>query len=439
MRAFAAVLAKELKLLSRDRGGLLLLFAMPALLVVVVSLVQQNVLTTFSEDPPAVLLVDADGGALGAAVARHLEAAGAVRVIREVDGKPLEADAAQALVAEGRYQVGLVVPPGTTAEVTRRAEAAVRASLAGQAPAAGESAAALVVHFDPLASGAFRSAAGQALERVAQAVEAEARVAALERLLPGEVAAALAPLVGASAAEGVAQRLGSLRLTWGEGRLLGLDSRAALRGGLGHLPSAAQQNVPAWALFGIFFIAVPLAGTLIHERDSGVALRLRILPAASLALLAGRLAAYQLVCLGQFALILVIGRYLLPALGATALEVGGAAPAAGLVLVAAAAAATGFGVLLGTAARTYQQASMFGATAVVLAAALGGVMVPVFAMPAAMRALSRFSPLAWGLDGFLEVFVRGAAWGAVLPHAARLLAFAAAAVALAAILARRRL
>lgn len=439
MRAFLAVAAKELRLLARDRGGLLMLFAMPTLLVVVVSLVQQNVLTTFSDEPPALLLLDEDGRALGEAVVRRLESSGAVRLVREVDGRPLDAQRLRALVAEGRFQVGLRVPAGLTAAVTLGAEAAVADGLAGNPARELPPAAALEVVFDPLAGGAFRSAVVQALERVAQAVETEVRLAALERRLPEAVAAALEPLVGAPAAEGVRQELRGLRLTAGEGRLLGVAGRAAQRGGVERLPSAAQQNVPAWALFGVFFIAVPLAGTLIHERDSGLSLRLRILPQSSLTLLVGRLAAYQLVCLGQFGLILVIGRWLLPILGTPALEVAGRTAPAVLVLVCAAAAAAGFGVLLGSVARTYQQASMFGALAVVVAAALGGVMVPVFAMPEAMRAVSRFSPLAWGLEGLLEVFVRGGGVAAVLPQAGRLLLFAAGAVGLAAALGRRRI
>jgi ABC-2 type transport system permease protein len=359
--------------------------------------------------------------------------------VREVDGRPLDAQRLRALVAEGRFQVGLRVPAGLTAAVTLRAKAAVADGLAGKPAQEAPPAEALEVVFDPLAGGAFRSAVVQALERVAQAVETEARLAALERRLPEAVAAALEPLVGAPAAEGVRQELRGLRLTGGEGRLLAVAGRAAGRGGVERLPSAAQQNVPAWALFGVFFIAVPLAGTLIHERDSGLSLRLRILPQPSLTLLAGRLAAYQLVCLGQFGLILVIGRWLLPVLGAPALEVAGRTGPALLVLVSAAAAAAGFGVLLGSAARTYQQASMFGALAVVVAAALGGVMVPVFAMPEAMRAVSRFSPLAWGLEGLLEVFVRGGGVAEVLPQAGRLLLFAAGAVGLAAALGRRRI
>jgi ABC-2 type transport system permease protein len=50
---------------------------------------------------------------------------------------------------------------------------------------------------------------------------------------------------------------------------------------------------------------------------------------------------------------------------------------------------------------------MFGPISIVIAAALGGIMVPVYAMPKIMQEISVISPLAWGLDAFLDIFVRG--------------------------------
>ena len=46
MKQFWATFCKDLLVLSRDRAGLLVLFFMPAVLVLVVSLVQNNILET---------------------------------------------------------------------------------------------------------------------------------------------------------------------------------------------------------------------------------------------------------------------------------------------------------------------------------------------------------------------------------------------------------
>jgi ABC-2 type transport system permease protein len=86
-----------------------------------------------------------------------------------------------------------------------------------------------------------------------------------------------------------------------------------------------------------------------------------------------------------------------------------------IIALSATLAATGYGIMLGTLSSTYEQASMFGPISIVIAAAIGGVMVPVYAMPKLMQNLSAFSPLEWGLGAFLDILVRGGDLKTVLP------------------------
>ncbi|MDX2451199.1 ABC transporter permease, partial [Desulfosarcina sp.] len=109
-----------------------------------------------------------------------------------------------------------------------------------------------------------------------------------------------------------------------------------------------------------------------------------------------------------------------------------------VVIASAILAATGYGVLLGTVVDTYEQASMFGPISIVIAAAIGGIMVPVYAMPAFMQSISVVSPLAWGLNGSLDVFVRGGGLADVLPETAALTAFFGICVFIAWLWQRRR-
>jgi ABC-2 type transport system permease protein len=192
------------------------------------------------------------------------------------------------------------------------------------------------------------------------------------------------------------------------------------------LPNATQHNVPAWALFGVFFIVLPMAGTFIKERYSGVALRLRSLPVAHATLMAGKLGAYLLVCLGQLALIVAIGRWLLPLCGAPAFTLDAAPLALGIVTASVILAATSYGVFLGTVVRSFEQAAMVGPISIVIAAAVGGIMVPVYAMPEIMQRLSLASPLAWGLNAFIELFVRRGGVAEVAIEATALTGFALA-------------
>jgi ABC-2 type transport system permease protein len=50
-------------------------------------------------------------------------------------------------------------------------------------------------------------------------------------------------------------------------------------------------------------------------------------------------------------------------------------------------------------------------------------MVPKFFMPQSMQTLSNISPMSWGLEGFLDVFLRGSGARAVLPESLALAGF----------------
>ena len=39
--------------------------------------------------------------------------------------------------------------------------------------------------------------------------------------------------------------------------------------GRNQVPSSVQQNVPAWLIFAMFFIAIPLSNTWVQERQQG--------------------------------------------------------------------------------------------------------------------------------------------------------------------------
>ena len=86
-------------------------------------------------------------------------------------------------------------------------------------------------------------------------------------------------------------------------------------------------------------------------------------------------------------------------------------------------AAIGFGILLGTMAKTQEQSAPFGATSVVILAAVGGVWVPVFAMPKVMQYIAKASPMNWGLEAFYDVLLRHNTIVGILPLLAALLLF----------------
>ncbi len=191
----------------------------------------------------------------------------------------------------------------------------------------------------------------------------------------------------------------------------------------GKAPSSVQQSVPAWLVFAMFFVVVPLSNALISERQQGTLRRLRTLPIAPWLPMAGKLIPFFCINQVQVVLMILVGMFVVPWFGGDRLTLGHSLSGLVLMSTAISIAALGYGLLVATVARTTDQATTLGATGNIILAAIGGIMVPRFVMPEAMQQLSLISPMAWGLEGLLDIFLRDGSMGSVLPEAASLLGF----------------
>ncbi|MCA1766582.1 MAG: hypothetical protein LC633_10130, partial [Desulfobulbaceae bacterium] len=113
-------LRKDALLLWRDRAGLLLLFVMPAVLVVIITLVQDNVYRLMGETSARVILVDRDRDQLGRLLNERLAG---LEMVTVIDGERISRSKAMNLVADGDYQACIIVREGTTARLLRRVQA----------------------------------------------------------------------------------------------------------------------------------------------------------------------------------------------------------------------------------------------------------------------------------------------------------------------------
>ncbi len=414
---------KELLLLMRDRAGLLMLFAMPAVLVFVVCLVQKKVL-----DPTTrVLVVDNDRGVIGRTISGGLASSTYINVETRYETGSIDGTEAKKAVNLGDYQFSIVIPKGCTDFVRKRVNAFVsmvvtsslskaKTKTVHQMTSDDGGAGRITVYFDPSVQGGFRTAIISSLSKVLLCMEYQIKIDQLISL--GKT--------------GVAKIEGAINedlfdfSPW-----LDIQETYATEFGFTTMPTSVQQNVPAWALFGVFFISVPMAGSLIKERESKTLDRLMSMPVSGFTLLAGKIGAYILVCGVQFSMIFLIGKYLLPLAGTSPFILGNQPLAIALIVVATTMAATGYGIMLGTVARTYEQTAVLGPISIVIAAALGGVMVPVYLMPEPMQLLSNVSPFSWALDAFYDIFLRGGDLNSVVPEAACLLAFSAITITIA--------
>ena len=411
-----AVIHKELLLLWRDKAGLLVLFVMPAVLVCIITLVQENVLKIMGESNTHILFIDEDRQELSAEIKTQLGKLGKVRLVTRVDEQELTHSSALDFIRSGEYQFGVFIPAGLNQSLADNAAQVIEKILNPNLPDQDDSEAVhgVVLYFDPAVRGGFRTAVITNLEQILFALQMKERLSLLSERLPLHLQEALSSSFDMPT--DMATGLPKPNLLEVAKPFFQVEEKSAARNAYEKLPSSVQQNVPAWTLFGMFFIVVPMAGTLLKERREGTLIRLRTMPLPLLTLVFGKILAFQLICFGQFFLIAAIGRYLLPALGTPVFELGDNMTAVFLLVFTSSLAATGYGVCLGALARTFEQISMFGPISIVVAAAIGGVMVPVFAMPEFMSQLSVISPLNWGLEGFMDIFVRGGGIMDILPE-----------------------
>jgi ABC-2 type transport system permease protein len=427
INALFANIQKELLLLRRDLVGLSVIFLMPVVLVVVVTLVQQNVAASMGETKIKAIFLDRDGQALGQKIEDAMNKSGALTMVKDLDGKAIDEETAKKAIAKGDLQFAVIIPEGTASAFIDRARQSAKNSISVGGEEGNNTTDEpvkvpdLLVYFDPNVREDIRAGIISSLEKIILSIDIDEKMKTFSSQLPTEIEAAARKAMGPMWQDQF--KIPGIRITWDKTPGIKITEKTAQYNDTAKMPTTVQQNVPAWTIFGMFFIVVPLGGSILRERQGEMLVRLLTLPQSCITILAGKIISFVLICALQFFLIMLIGKFVLPLLGAPVLDMGSSPPALVLIALSVSLAACGYGILLGTMARTYEQASTFGAVSVVIAAAIGGIMVPSYVMPRLMQEISVFSPLSWGLNAFLDVFVRGGDIVTVLPDVALLLIF----------------
>ncbi|MEK6790165.1 MAG: ABC transporter permease [Deltaproteobacteria bacterium] len=394
-----ASIIKEARLIVRDREALVILFVMPLAFVLIMSLAMQD---AFREKSGVftVAILDNDKGAVGQSVIVAFSSAGYMKTT-VFEGAHTEADVKKE-INSGAFKFGVIIPEGATTLAKARVQRQLRF-------AKGEASSGVNVRLisDPAMRVDHRNLVAASLSRA---------LAGVENRLLWEQFAALAGMKITPEREKEIRELLAANRPFEEVK----PEDAAGAGVNAPMPTSVQQSVPAWSLFAMFFIVIPLSVTFIKERQLGALTRLKTTPVPPLVVMAGKAIPYFIINQLQIALMLAVGFFVVPLLGAEALSAGNSPVGIALLTVSASLAAVGFGLMTAMFCKTTEQSTTFGGTSVIVFAALGGIMVPKFLMPQFMQSLSIISPLSWGLDGFLDIFVRGGAVRDILPEAAGL-------------------
>ena len=171
------------------------------------------------------------------------------------------------------------------------------------------------------------------------------------------------------------------------------------------IPNATQHNIPAWTIFAMFFIVTSLGSNLVKEKLSGSFIRLKTLPTNYIIALFSKQITYMVVCLAQVLVIFSIGVWLFPVIGLPALNIPNDFFALIIVSVVCAWCAISYAQCIGVFAQTQEQANGFGAISIIILAAIGGILVPSFAMPHSFQALLKISPMYWCLESYYSLFL----------------------------------
>jgi ABC-2 type transport system permease protein len=422
-----ACIKKEALLLMRDSVGLSLLFIMPMVLIFVMTLIQDAAFKTINEKGIPIIFVNNDHDSLGILIEQGLKNNDLCSYYDSIDGKPATAALAQKAIADGKFLVGIVIPKNATEAIRKNVTDLVSETMntttetAVNDPNIPDSVE-ITILIDPVAKKSFLMSVTSNLREFISEIKTKIMFQTFSDQI----------------ADIIPDKSNAPKNTFKKTQIIKYKEVYATKSEDKIVPNAVQHNVPAWAIFAMFFIAIPLSGSIMKEKNEGSVFRLHTMPSSFLLLVNSKIIVYVFVCLIQFLLMLSVGLVFLPMLGLPTLVLGSSYMGIFILTLATAFAATGYGVMVGTLASTEHQAAIMGSLSILLLSALGGVWVPSYVMPELMRNISAYSPLNWALSGFYKLFLRGAGAGDVLIDALKLLAFFIATMSIASIVNRKK-
>lgn len=160
------------------------------------------------------------------------------------------------------------------------------------------------------------------------------------------------------------------------------------------------------------------AQVIVSERKSRTLQRLLTTAARRVDILLGHYVAIFLLIFTQFAVLIAFGQFIL---GVNYLRV----PTATLLVgFSAALCIAAMGLLIGVLARSEEQAITFSLIPMFVLSGLGGAWVPLEVTGETFARIGHLSPVAWAMDGFKNISIRGLGFESVLLPAAALVGYA---------------
>ena len=393
MYKLRATIVKDLRILLRDKIGLTLMFGMPVLLVLVITKIQNSTFELVNKNKVVLLLANRDTGKISLEMIQAIDKIGMFK-LTEVSKNTNDQELTDRMHAKDAM-LALILPQDFSAKIIAKAKNVTAKAMNSFGLEGGDTlkkkpgnADPIILYYHPILQDAFRRSVQGALHSALQMVESKQVLQQLyfsinEKPLPASM----------------------------ENELLNnqspINEVPVSRDGNRTVPNASQHNVPAWTIFAMFFVVLSLGSGIVREKLSGSFTRLKTLPTNYLVALLSKQITYLGVTMIQAALIFAIGVWLFPYMNLPALNL--PVDLLGLFIVSffCGWCAVSYAICVGVFAETQEQANGFGAVSIVILAALGGLMVPAFAMPDSFQTIIKLSPLHWCLEAYYGLFLEG--------------------------------
>jgi ABC-2 type transport system permease protein len=399
-----AVAWKDLKLLSKVKGELAAMFLLPLLIAMVMAAplaqaqeTQETRLYGEAAFVAEAFLVNEDSGNFGKQVASVLRNLPMTR-IRTLDSVT-EADQR---VADGERPVAIVIPADFTAKIETNEPTTV------------------LLITDPTQGYLARFFAGivnQALAEVSVLGEIQYGIRA--------VLDQSGILEGADPALRQAAEAQALGVVWTqvqemrENPVITVRSEALKGAEIEEGIDPYAFYVPGSAVMFAFFLVTVIAPALLREKEQGSFRRLLASPMRHSSIIGGTLLAYSIVVFLQVIVIFTVGIVVFH------MPLGESPLALLLATLFTALTVSSLGLLVGTVAKTSQQAFNIGMLAGFVLAAVGGAIVALYQKEGFISLLSNLTPHAHALKAYRGVMVYNATLVEVLPSLGILALFAA--------------
>ncbi|MFT3909591.1 MAG: ABC transporter permease [Ferruginibacter sp.] len=389
-----ATILKDLRILSRDKVGVLFMFIMPVILAIVITAIQNSTFELVNDNKVPLLLNNHDKGAASKELIKAIEKVGMFE-LKLVDEQQTDQQVIERMHKKDAL-LAIIIPTDFSSKMKSKANYIAGKALnnfgapidSGKVKTTTDPIEPITLYYHPVLQESFRASINGALRSSLQIVESKQILQTLyfslnETALPDSLEK---DIINTNVA---------------------INEIPVSRDGTKTIPNATQHNIPAWTIFAMFFVVISLGSSIVREKLNGSFIRLKTLPTNYLTALLSKQITYLAVTVLQAAIIFAIGALLFPSMGLPKLNLPHDLTGLFIVSLICGWCAVSFAICIGVFAQTQEQANGIGAVSVILLAAIGGIMVPSFAMPASFKTAMNLSPLHWGLESFYGLFLEG--------------------------------